>query len=136
VSQITGHAREDSSALKHCLGDDVRHHLPGGVQGVTPDHVDGDELGVPLVPGYASVSGVTRRADLLGVGFEVLGADSRATPYVCALTDFSWPYPQDEREPSGAGMQPRFPAQFLEAMPGYQTPEAAYGVPACIRNQG
>src|SRR5262249_17291943 len=126
----TGVAREYPAGLPHGDRNDVRHDLPTCTQGVAAEHVDRDELRVPFISGYASVAGVACRADFLGVSFEVLGADSRATPDLSALPDFSRPYPQDEREPPGTGVEPCLPAQFLEAVPGYQAPEPARVVPA------
>jgi hypothetical protein len=46
--------------LPHGDRNDVRHDLPTCTQGVAADHVDRDELRMPFISGYASVSGVAR----------------------------------------------------------------------------
>src|ERR1700746_149023 len=85
----TGLARERPGGLPHRDRNDVRHDLPPCTQGVAADHVDRDELRVLFISGHASVSGVACRTDFFAVSFEVLGADSRATPDLSALPDFS-----------------------------------------------
>ena len=90
-----------------------------------------DHLAVAGDPGVAGVAGGAQLAD---VGVEVLGADARAAQHPGPLPDFRGPGPQDEREPAGAGVQPGFVAEPLEAVPGQDAPEPPGDEPAGVRH--
>ena len=51
-----------------------------------------------------------------------------------AFADLGGPDPQDEREPPGAGVQPGFVAQPLEAVAGQDAPEPPGDEPAGVRH--
>src|SRR6266536_1282188 len=83
-----------------------------------------------VITGGTTASGVTGGAQLADVGLEVLGADPGPAQHAGAFADLGRPGPQHQRQPSGAGVQPGFVAEPLDAVPGQDAPEPAGHVPA------
>ena len=108
--------------------------MSGGRERVAADDVDGHEVRPSAVAGDPRVAGVAGGAQLADVGFEVLGADARAAQHPGPFPDPGRPGPQDQREPPGAGVQPRFVAQPLEPVPGQHAPGAPGDEPAGMRH--
>src|SRR6266568_2122746 len=112
-------------ALPGPVGAQRRNDGVSGREGVVADNVDGHQLGPFAIAGDPRFAGIAGGAQFAPVGVEVLGADTGAAQQVQAYPDLGRPGPQDEGQPPRAGVQPGFPAQPLDAVPGQHAPEPA-----------